>query len=84
VTETRGGSRRVLPWLAFVDQTGPPFSAVLRLLAKSSVERYFPRHDLTGSFNDDGPPGGVNEMLPGVRGKGDPDLALLFVVLGIG
>jgi len=35
--------------------------------------------DLPEGLGEDGPPGGVHELLSGVRGKGDPDLVVLFV-----
>ncbi len=34
--------------------------------------------DLPEGFGEDRPPGGVDELLPGVRGKGDPDLVALL------
>ena len=34
--------------------------------------------DLPEGLGEDRPPGGVDELLPGVRGEGDPDLAALL------
>ena len=73
----RGGNRRALPARPSLIRR-VTFSAVRRLLAKSRVERWV-LDDFSEGFGEDRPPGGVHEMLPGIRGKADLDLVALFV-----
>ena len=63
--------------LSFVDQAGHLLRGPAAV-GKKERGAVLP-DDLPEGLGEDRPPGGIDELLPGVRGEGDPDLAALLL-----